>query len=119
MRPEHSQCPRKVERGGPPGRTLKSPNPRGARIPPLPQHMVWEVCVSTLSDPFAIHLRCEACRTSAALHIQEAWRRRQGDLILPPVSVCLRALDAYPICLGRVPYIPFDIGTLMRGSGPS
>ena len=61
----------------------------------------------------------DPCRTAAALHIQEAWRRRQGNLILPSVSVCLRTLNAYPICLGRIPYIPFDIGTLTGGSGPS
>ena len=81
--------------------------------------MIWEACLSTFSDPFSVHLRCEACRTAAALHIQEAWRRRQGNLILPSVSVCLRTLNAYPICLGRIPYVPFDIGTATDGSGPS
>ena len=73
--------------------------------------MIWEVCLSTLSDPFAIHLRCEACRTAAALRIQEAWRIRQGNLII--------ILNEYPICLARTPYIPFDIGILTGGSRSS
>ena len=73
--------------------------------------MIWEAYLSTFSDPFSVHLRCEACRTAAAIYIQEAWRRRQGNLILP--------LNAYPICLGRIPYVPFDIGTATDGSGPS